>query len=305
MFLKRFMCVFLVLVLLLFSACTGDAPEAQNGSITVAASFYPVYIFTLNLVNGIEEINVECMAEQTVGCLHDYSLTAKDARLLSDAEILVINGAGMESFLEDAFESVENLKVVDSSENIEVICNVDHHEEEHNHTHHHENSHIWLSVNNAKLQVENIKNGLVAEFPEYEENIEGNYEDYIARLDALIEKRNMAIMGEKKATAISFHGAFEYLAADLGFGIAETIESSEGAEPSAKELAHLVSEIKEKNIKILLIEPDYSGSAAGILSRETDAEIYTLNPMISGDITLTAYEDIMEENYNSILRVVE
>lgn len=293
-------------VLLLFSACTGNAPENPKGKVTVAASFYPVYIFTLNLLNGINEINVECMAEQSVGCLHDYNLTAKDARLLSDAKVLVINGAGMESFLEDAFESVENLKVVDSSENITLICNEAHHHDEtdHNH-HHHENSHIWLSVDNAKVQVKNIKNGLVAEFPEYEKNIEKNYEDYIARLDALIEKRDKVFFGEEVPSVISFHGAYEYLGEDLGFRIADTIESDEGAEPSAKELAHLVSEIKEKNIKALFVEPDYSGSAAEILSRETDTKIYTLNPVISGDTTLTAYEDIMEENYKIILKAVE
>ena len=293
-------------VLLLFSACTGNAPETQKSKVTVAASFYPVYIFTLNLLDGIDEINVECMAEQSVGCLHDYNLTAKDARLLSDAKVLVINGAGMESFLEDAFESVENLKVVDSSENITLICNEAHHHDEtdHNH-HHHENSHIWLSVDNAKVQVKNIKNGLVAEFPEYEKNIEKNYEDYIARLDSLIEKRDKVFFGEEVPSVISFHGAYEYLGEDLGFRIADTIEGDEGAEPSAKELAHLVSEIKEKNIKALFVEPDYSGSAAEILSRETATKIYTINPVISGDTTLTAYEDIMEENYKIILKAVE
>ena len=302
---KKLMCVFLVSVLMLLSACTGNAPEPQENKVTVAASFYPVYIFTLNLLNGIEGVNVECMAEQSVGCLHDYNLTARDARLLSDARALVINGAGMEGFLEDAFESVENLRVIDSSENIPLLCNEAHHNEaEHNH-HHHENSHIWLSVDNAKLQVENIKNGLVAELPEYEESIEKNYKDYIVRLDALIEKRDKVVFGEEKPSVISFHGAYEYLGEDLGFHIADNIESDEGAEPSAKELAHLVSEIKENNIKALLVEPEYSGSAAEILSGETDIKIYTLNPVISGDSVLTAYEDIMEENYKTILKAVK
>lgn len=301
---KKFMCVFLVLVLLLLSACTGNVPESPQGKITVAASFYPVYIFTLNLLDGIKEINVECMAEQSVGCLHDYNLTAKDARLLSDARVLVINGAGMEGFLEDAFDSVENLKVIDSSENIDLICNEAHHDEsEHNH-HHHENSHIWLSVDNAKVQVKNIKNGLVAELPEYEESIQKNYEKYIARLDALIEKRAEAVFGEEEPSVISFHGAYEYLGEELGFHIADTIESDEGAEPSAKELAHLVSEIKDNNIKALLVEPEYSGSAAEILRRETNIKIYTLNPVISGDSVLTAYEDIMNENYD-VLKAVK
>ncbi len=301
---KKLMCVFLVSVLMLLSACTGNAPEPHKNKVTVAASFYPVYIFTLNLLDGIEGVNVECMAEQSVGCLHDYNLTARDARLLSDARALVINGAGMEGFLEDAFDSVENLRVIDSSENIPLLCNEAHHNEaEHNH-HHHENSHIWLSVDNAKLQVENIKNGLVAELPEYEESIEKNYKDYIVRLDALIEKRDNVAFGEELPSVISFHGAYEYLGEDIGFHIADTIESDEGAEPSAKELAHLVSEIKDNNIKALLVEPEYSGSVAEILSRETNIKIYTLNPVISGDSVLTAYEDIMNENYD-ILKAVK
>ncbi len=303
---KKFLCVFLVLVLLVLSGCAGDTPKTPEGSKTVAASFYPVYIFTLNLVNGIDEINVECMAEQSAGCLHDYTLTAKDAKLLSDAQVLVINGAGMESFLQDAFEGVENLRVIDSSENTDVFCGEEHHHEEASHGHHHEeNSHIWLSVDNAKIQVENIKNGLVNEFPEYKSEIEKNYQDYIVRLNNLIEERNSISTSINEFSVISFHGAYEYLGKELGFQIKKTIESDEGAEPSAKELAHLSSEIKEENIKILLVEPDYNGSAAEILCRETNAQIYVINPVISGEEKLTAYEDIMKENYETILKAVK
>ena len=301
------MCVVLALTLLIFSGCAGNTPEAQEGKVTVLASFYPVYIFTLNLLNGIEEINVECMAEQSVGCLHDYTLTAKDARLLSDAQVLVINGAGMEGFLEDAFQSVENLNVIDSSLNIELICNEEHnHEEEHNeHHHHHENSHIWFSVENAKKQVENIKNGLVKELPQYENQIEDNFKDYIARLNALEEERKRIFHSSNSINIISFHGAFEYLAEDVGVNISAFIESDEGYEPSARELASLSEKIKNENIKALFVAPDYSGSAAEILKREANAEIYVINPIISGEEVLTAYEDIMKENYQIILKAVK
>jgi len=304
--LKRFICVFLVLCFMIMSGCTGNTPKTDESKKTVAASFYPVYIFTLNLVEGIEGINVECMAEQSVGCLHDYTLTARDAKLLSDAEILVINGAGMESFLQDAFESVEDLKVIDSSENIEILCSEEQHQENDSDAHHHEeNSHIWLSVDNAKIQVENIKNGLVNEFPEHENTIEANYEDYIKRLNALVEERNSLLGLSKDFSVISFHGAYEYLGKEIGFAIKETIESDEGSEPSAKKLAHLSSEIEKENIKALFVEPHYSGSAAEILRRETNTEIYVINPVISGEVKLTAYEDIMKENYKMILKAVK
>ena len=188
------MCVVLAVTLLIFSGCAGNTPETPKDKITVAASFYPVYIFTINLLNGIDEVSVECMAEQSVGCLHDYTLTAKDAKLLSDAQVLVINGAGMESFLEDATRSIGSFKVIDSSESIDLSCEEEHHHEGNDDHHHHENSHIWLSLRNAKVQVKNIKNGLVKEFPEYEKQIEKNYSDYIKRLDALEKYRAKSVI---------------------------------------------------------------------------------------------------------------
>jgi zinc transport system substrate-binding protein len=299
------MCVVLALILLVFSGCAGNTPENPKDKITVATSFYPLYIFTLNLLDGIEELNVKCMAEQSVGCLHDYTLTAKDAKLLSDAQVLVINGAGMESFLEDATRSIGNFKVIDSSENIDLICEEEHHHEGNDDHHHHENSHIWLSLRNAKVQVKNIKNGLVKEFPEYEKQIEKNYSDYIKRLNSLEDERKSVLLETKDMKSISFHGAFEYLAQDLGFEICHTIESDEGYEPSAKELASLSSEIEKEKIKALFVAPDYSGSAAEILGRETNTEIYVINPIISGEEKLTAYEDAMKINYKIILEAVK
>lgn len=299
------MCVVLALILLIFSGCAGNTPENPKDKITVATSFYPLYIFTLNLLDGIEELNVKCMAEQSVGCLHDYTLTAKDAKLLSDAQVLVINGAGMESFLEDATRSIGNFKVIDSSENIDLICEEEHHHEGNDDHHHHENSHIWLSLRNAKVQVKNIKNGLVKEFPEYEKQIEKNYSDYIKRLNSLEDERKSVLLETKDMKSISFHGAFEYLAQDLGFEICHTIESDEGYEPSAKELAGLSFEIEKEKIKALFVAPDYSGSAAEILGRETNTEIYVINPIISGEEKLTAYEDAMKINYKIILEAVK
>ena len=298
------MCVVLAVILLILSGCAGSSPEPDKDKITVAASFYPVYIFTLNLLDGIDGVNVECMAEQNVGCLHDYTLTAKDARLLNDAEVLVINGAGMEGFLQDAFRSVPELDMINSADHIQLICKEEHHEEDHD-EHNHENSHIWLSLQNARLQVENIKNGLVKEFPEYEKKIEENYSDYIKRLDALGEERKAAASAVKACDVISFHGAFEYMAEDLGLNISATVESDEGYEPSARELAELSNKIKEDKIIALLVDPNYSGSGAEILKRETNTEIYVINPIVSGEEKLTAYEDIMRENYKMILKAVK
>lgn len=301
---RKTVAIILIACIVALSGCSQTAAPADENII--AASFYPVYIFTLNLVNGIEGLTVKCMAEQSVGCLHDYTITAKDAKIIDDAAVLVINGAGMELFAEDIYNSADGLSVIDSSEGIELICGDSHGEHDHDHgDHSHEgNSHIWMSVDNAKIQVTNIKDGLVEKFPQYKEQIESNYNDYISRLELLMQEIEDASRYVSEKPVMTFHDAYAYLAEDMGFHVAGTVESGEGGEPSAMELAQLSDEITEHNVKALFIEPDYSGSAAEILSRETGVGIYTLNPVIKGDAVLTAYEDIMRENIESIVEAV-
>lgn len=307
---KRILCFLLVMCVVMLSSCT-DVNVKDVSKRVVAVSFYPVYIFTLNLLDGIEDIDVRCMAEQNTGCLHDYTLTARDAKLLIDAEVLVINGAGMEKFTQEAWENNTDISVVDSSVGITPICNEEHHEEEHSHKkgeHNHshtENSHIWLSVKNAQIQTENIKNGLIKTFPEYEEKIESNFQNYLLRLDKLKEQSELCEMLVNKEKVICFHGGFEYIGLETGLCVYKTIESDEGGEPSGKELARLSDEIKNEEIKALFVYPDYQGSSAKILDNETGVKIYTLNPITSGEKSLTAYEDIMSENYNVILKAVK
>lgn len=292
--------------LLVLSGCV-PAPTEKNKSNIIAASFYPVYIFTLNITDGVEGLTVECMAEQNVGCLHDYTLTAKDARLIADADVLVINGADMESFTHELSYTSENILIVDSSLGIEVLCDDEAHgEEEHSHGHEHsENAHIWMSVDNAKVQVSNIAEGLAQAYPQHKAAFYRNRDLYIERLSSLQGEIATASAVVKDKPVISFHNAYEYLAQDMGFCIVTTIESDHGGEPSAKRLAALSSEIKECEVRALFTEPYYQGSAATILSAETGVGVYTLNPVLSGDNTKTAYEDIMRENITIILKAVK
>ncbi|MBO5857011.1 MAG: zinc ABC transporter substrate-binding protein [Clostridia bacterium] len=302
---KRIIACVLALALCVTVCCSCVAEKTKNEKILLVASFYPVYIFTLNIVDGIDEITVECMAEQNVGCLHDYQILSKDARLISDSDAFIINGAGMEEFLEDVYMSVDDISVIDSSKNIEVIeaCHEEHHEEDEHH-HHSVNSHIWMSVKNAIVQCENIADELTVMYPQYKEQIENNKSKYITRLKILDDELELKSQNIKGANIITFHESFDYLANDYSVNILAKVESHEGGEPSAKGLAELTEIIKENKVKVLFVEPDYKGSAATILSNETGVEICVINPVINGELSVTAYEDIMRENMKSILKAV-
>lgn len=307
---KKILSSVLVLILIVSVCCSCTTPPIQNDNILLVTSFYPIYIFTLNIVNGIDEINVSCMAEQNTGCLHDYQILSRDAKLIADADVFIINGAGMETFLEDVYMSNENLRVIDSSEGVALIENCDEHHENHNEETHHDhnhsvNSHIWMSPENAKIQVENIAESLKSFYPQYKDTIEENEKNYINRLTVLNEELTEKTKAMKNENIITFHESYDYLASEYGFNVIATVESHEGGEPSAKGLAELVDVIEEHNVNVLFTEPDYKGSSATILSSETGAEICTLNPVIRGEQTLTAYEDIMRENIEIILKAVK
>lgn len=310
---KKVLAVAVGMAILLLSGCV-PASTHNGKSNVIAASFYPVYIFTLNITDGVGELRVECMAEQNVGCLHDYTLTAKDAKLLNDADVLVTNGAGMESFVHDLSDTAENIYIVDSSQGIDFLCDEgghsahtdEHSESEHNHNHHHsENAHIWMSIDNAKKQVSSIAEGLAVVYPQYRDDFFKNRDLYIERLNALQVEMAEASLQIKDKPVITFHNAYAYMAQDMGFHIVTTIESDHGGEPSAKKLAELSVTIREQGVKALFTEPDYQGSAATILSDETGVAVHTLNPVLKGENTKTAYEDIMRRNIETILKAVK
>lgn len=298
---KRAVALLLIISVLFLCACSGK----KNDETVIAASFYPVYIFTKNLLDGVDGVSVRCMAENNVGCLHDYKLLASDARLLADSAALVINGAGMESFIEDAYKNNDELLIIDSSEGVELICESEEEHEKHEGHSHEINSHIWMSVDNALLQVENIAKALCELLPESVEKIILNRDLYSARLKILKAELIKDSFSLRNIPIISFHEAYAYMANELSLDIVESIESDEGGEPTAGELATLTRLINEKGVKALFTETYYKGSAANILSFETGVPVYTLNPVTSGDDSLTAYEDIMRENLSILLRAVE
>lgn len=278
--------LFSVFMLLPLASCA----DTSHTDASIITSFYPIYIFTKNLTDGIDGISVENMTEQSVGCLHDYTLLAKDMKALGKCDALVINGAGMESFMKKAIEQMNGLCVIDSSDGIDLIENEDDGI----------NAHIWLDASNAMLQVKNISSGLQRAFPQYAQKIAENESSYAERLQALDSEIKQTLSDCRGAKLISFHEAYEYFARAYSLEVLASIEADDGSEPSPRELSRLIKIINENDAKALFTEPAYQGASAQILERETGAKIYILNPITSGEDTLSAYEDIMRQNASVI-----
>ena len=113
--------------------------QKENGNFKIVTSFYPVYIMTINITQGAQNIEVMNLTQNNVGCLHDYTLAASDMRKVENADVFIQNGFGLENFANKIISTYPNLKIVDSSTN--VMGRVEGKEGT--------NPHIWTSVSSC------------------------------------------------------------------------------------------------------------------------------------------------------------
>ena len=265
---------------------------------TVVTSFYPIYLFTLNLLDGVDGVTVRNLAAPGTGCLHDYQLQTGDMKVLSEADLFLINGAGMESYLDSVFEVFPTLPVTDASAGIELLeadldgLSVGESESLYN-------AHVWLDPDNAAIMVTNLAEGLMAACPVHAEAIAANRDAYIIRLEALDTVLHDGLDTLARKDIITFHEAFPYFAGAYDLNVAAVVNREPGDALSPAALGQLVLLVRELGVPPLFVEPQYEDLAAQTLARETGAAVYTLDPVVTGpdeDVPLSYYEDVMLDN---------
>lgn len=263
----------------------------------ILCSFYPMYILTQNITSDVENVIVECMTNIQTGCLHDYQLTPQDMKKLNSAHALVVNGGGMEVFLDKALKQFPRLKVIHASEGIPLIRACGHeHESDHQYSDHEFNPHVWVSVSGAISQVKNICKSLSEIDSGNAEKYRLNTDKFVKALEELKKKMHDGLSGIKDRNIITFHEAFPYFAREFDLNIVAVVEREAGSEPNARELTETIELIREKKVKAVFIEPQYPVKTARIISRETGKALYTLDPVVTGPLHPGAYISIMEKN---------
>lgn len=290
---KKAISAILAVLLVLFTAGCARRTE-QNIKFRVVTSFYPLYIMALNITDGADGVQVDNMAGQQAGCLHDYQLQSKDMKNIEQANVFVINGAGMESFMGKVISQLPNLRVVDSSTGITLLHDADGVA----------NPHIWVSITNYIQQVNNIEKGLAAADPQNAAVYQKNTQDYVAKLSSLRGKMHEELSNVKQRDIITFHEAFPYFAEEFGLHIAKVVNREPDSQPSARELAQTIRLIRSTGVRAVFAEPQYPKSAADIVARESGAAMYTLDPSVTGSNDKNAYLDAMETNLTVLKRAL-
>ena len=282
------------LIALLAALCLLPSLAAAE---TVVTSFYPIYLFTLNLLDGVDGVTVRNLAAPDTGCLHDYQLQTGDMKTLSEADVFLINGAGMESYLENVFKLFPDLPVIDASAGIELLpaelAGVSVGESETLY-----NAHVWLDPRNSILMVQNLAEGLMTAYPDRAEAIAANRDAYTEDLKELNSYLSDVLFALSRRDIVTFHEAFPYFAKAYNLDVVAVVNREPGDALSPAALGELVLLVRELNLPPLFVEPQYDDLAAQTLARETGAQVYTLDPIVTGpeNPPLTYYEDVMVKN---------
>ena len=286
----------------------GFAPAQAEGPVQIVTSFYPIFIFAGNVLEGVEGVELRNLTHPTTGCLHDYQLLASDMVTLSRADALIINGGGMESFVPMIETQYPALQIIDTSEGIELMLSEDRPGEEHDRDESHEhgefNAHIWLDPNNAIRMTEHIAQSASALLPDQAQQIMKNADAYAEKLRALDEELRDNLSGLSRRDIVTFHEAFPYFAKAYGLNVVAVLALEPDEALTPQMLKDLVERVKEAELPPLFTEPQYEDRAARAVAQETGALIYELDPIATGDGSPDSYEAGMRKNMQTLIEAL-
>ncbi len=298
-----------ILIVIVFSLCLSACVPVQSAATTtdepfsVVASFYPLYIAALNIIGQTPGVTLSMLAPPDTGCLHDYQLRPQDMAALERCDLFVINGAGLEAFLGDITQQYPTLPLVTATDGIALLPYEEtgaSPDDDHEHEHDGQNPHAWVSAALYIRYVENIRDGLVRADPAHGDTYRRNAAAHIDRLNRLNDDMRRELKALPNREIVTFHEAFAYFAKEFDLHVAAVVQREPGQNPSPKELADTIDLVRQAGVKALFAEPQYAPAAAETIARETGARIFSLDPVVTGEMTPDAYETAMRQNIETL-----
>nr|WP_319487316.1 metal ABC transporter substrate-binding protein [uncultured Caproiciproducens sp.] len=293
---KKLVSVILVCIMALgvFTACKSGSEQTQaktessanqsssesaiqttgGKKLKVYTSFYAMYDFTKKV--GGDKIDVTNLVPAGTEP-HDWEPATTDVVNLEKADILVYNGASMESWVEKVLGSLQNknLTAVEASKGLDLMAG---HAEEGEETTKYD-PHVWLSPENAKKEMENIKNALVQADAANKNTYESNYEKYAAQFDELDQEYKTAATSFTSKDIIVAHQAFGYLCKAYGLNQIAIEGLTADSEPDPARMSEIIKFAKEHKVKTIFFEDLVSPKVAETIAKAVGAKTATFNPL--------------------------
>jgi len=297
----------IITLIFLLTACQPKVqPEIVGNKINILTAESFLADITQNVAGNRTKINMLIPLGLDP---HAFQPSPQDVIKISECDLFIINGAGLEEWLDNVMPNVNgNCKIIEASAYLRT--RESHEEEESTDEHHHEgrDPHYWLDPLNVIKYVENIRDGLILLDPEGKEVYTKNTSAYITELNELNEwiKQQISVIPDERRLIVTNHESFGYFADRYGFRIIGTIipSVSTGAEPSAQQMAELVDRIQNTGATVIFLETGSNPQLAEQISQETGvkvvSELYT-HSLTEPNGNAPTYIEMMKFNVKAIV----
>lgn len=277
-----------------------SAPVRDDANLSVVTSFYPLYFLAAEI--GGDKATVTALVPPGAEP-HEYEPTPRDIARIESADVLVLNGAGLEGWGDDIAANIQShVTVVRASDGIATRHMVHAHDDGDVHDTEEEREvtdpHVWLSPVLAQKMVDAITAGYIqadgANAAYYQERAQG----VKAQLNALDAEYRQRLTSCVRRDIVTSHAAFGYLADAYNLTQIPIVGISTEEEPSVQHLAEIADFAKEHGVTTIFFESLLSPKLAQTIAAEVGAQTRVLNP-IEG---LTAHELTAGKTYITEMR---
>jgi len=253
-------------VSLMFLSCGNNLNKTKDSNKITAVSSITIIN---DIVKNIGKDKVEAISICRVGIdPHTYHAKPSDPKLISEADIVFINGFALEHWIEEMIRnSGGNKTVITVTEGLKPMTDEKGFGDP--------DPHAWFNAVNIKTYAENIANGLIGIDKENEEFYKKNLEEYITKLDSLNNwiKQQVEILLPEKRVLVTSHDAFRYFGEAYGFEVKGLQGISTEAKVQTEDVKKLIDMIKERNLKSVFIETSVNPKLLEEISKETGAKV--------------------------------
>lgn len=277
------------------ASCTGGSSQAPDDRVDVVTT--STVFADLIARTGGEHVEVTSLVPPGVD-VHTYVAKPADLRALREADLVVLNGLGLDDWLEETVAASGTdapiLRLAEDLEGVELIEGEDGGP----------NPHLWLDVEIARAYADRIAEALGQLAPDAVDDLAASHASYVevlTELDGWVAEQ-IATIPEADRKLVMFHDAFPYFARAYGLEVVGVAVEAPGQDPSAGEIAALVDAIRENGVRAIFSEDQFPTTVIDQLARETGTSVVAnLYDDSLDDETVDSYEAMIRWDVEQIV----
>ena len=293
----------------------GSLPLARP--LRVLTTIAPIYSWTASVAGGLA--TVENLLPADTGP-HDFQFRPRDVKRLESADLILMNGVGLEQWLmrtlnaDPARRAIPRVEVSAGWPESGFIRDLPGisagapgspgHGHDQDQDHGEANPHLWLDPLFARHAVTNILHALETADPAHRDGYRTNAAAYLERLTQLDEALRTATRDWAGRPVVTFHDAFPYFCRRYSLELVGVVEEIPGNSPSPRHLAALMKVIRDRQVRVIFTETQFNPRLARQLASDLSIPVAELEVLETGPLTPTAYEEGQRRNLETLRRAL-